>query len=255
MPDLGLWPPGPRPPRLRPGEVHLWYGRLDDSATGHADLTASLSPDEAERAATFGDPELRRRYLVGRGILRALLGGYLDRPAGSIRLRYGDAGKPSLRNPISPLRFNLSHSGEHLLVGMAEGVELGVDIEEVRKVSRREAIARRVLTAEERATIARFGSRDRNLAFLIFWSGKEALAKACGQGIGALLGGMTGGVSANPLDLSSALRAIEQAGETYRCGALAPVPGCVGAVAICTEEPVVVRRWRLDPHLPIHGSP
>lgn len=249
--DGGLWPPGPRHPRLRSGEVHLWYGRLDDPGTGRDDPDASLSTDEIERAAAFGDPELRRRFRIGRQRLRALLGVYLGRPAGELRFEYGETGKPWLRDPLSDLRFNLSHSSEHLLIGVASGLELGVDVEEIRPIRRREAIARRVLSAEERMAISRYVGADREVAFLLRWTGKEALVKARGGGVATLLGGVEGGASAGPLDLSPALDAVDRAGEGNRCGSLAPSPGCVGAVAVCTDEPLLARRWRLDPHLPL----
>ena len=248
--DEGLWPPGPRHPHLRSGEVHLWYGRLDDQGAVQEDPEASLSADEIERAAAFGDRELRRRFRTGRQRLRALLGGYLDRPAGELRFEYGEAGKPSLRDPASDLRFNLSHSGEHLLIGVSTGLELGVDVEELRPVRRREAIARRVLSADERAVISRFVGADRDVAFLLFWTGKEAVVKASGGGVATLLSGVEGGVSTGPLDLSPALGAVDRGGAGIRCGALAPSPGCVGAVAVRSDEPLVTRCWRLDPHLP-----
>jgi len=248
--DGGLWPPGPRHPCLRSGEVHLWYGRLDDQHAAQEDPEASLSADEIERAAAFGDRELRRRFLNGRQRLRALLGGYLDRPAGELRFEYGEVGKPSLRDPASDLRFNLSHSGEHLLIGVAPGLELGVDVEEIRPVRRREAIARRVLSAEERAAISRFVGADQDVAFLLFWTGKEAYVKASGGGVAALLGGVEGGVWASPFDLSPALGAVDRGGAGIRCGAVAPSPGCVGAVAVCSEAPLLARCWRLDPYLP-----
>src|SRR5687767_4516990 len=74
--DAGRLPPAGR----TSGIVELWSAVLDDQpADVVAHLQTLISPDEAERARKFYFERDRRRFVVGRGILRTLLGRYLDR--------------------------------------------------------------------------------------------------------------------------------------------------------------------------------
>jgi phosphopantetheinyl transferase len=71
-----------------------------------------------------------------RGVLRELLGRYLDADPRTLRLEVGPHGKPALEGGAgvgSNLRFNLSHSGELMLVAVTAGREVGVDVERARE--------------------------------------------------------------------------------------------------------------------------
>ena len=89
-----------RPPQ--PGEIHVWTLPLDPAPAEAAALAALLAPDEAARAARFRFERHRRRYAVGRGALRTLLGRYLDRPPRSVAFRYGPNDKPYVVKPYVP---------------------------------------------------------------------------------------------------------------------------------------------------------
>ena len=153
-------------------EVHLWALDLARSPGTAADLVAAEDLRRAERAGP--------RWLLARAGLRALLGGYLDEDPAS--LRFDESGKPRLAED-TPLRFNLSHSGDVALVVVAAGREVGVDVEEV-KPRRFEALAARSMLAAERAAIGE--AADGNLAFHRHWVAKEAAVKATGRGISSL---------------------------------------------------------------------
>ncbi len=61
-------------------------------------------------------------------MLRLLLARYLDADPRELRFELGAHGKPALEGGAD-LRFNLSPSGELLLVAVATGMEVGVDVE------------------------------------------------------------------------------------------------------------------------------
>lgn len=63
-------------------------------------------------------------------ILRQILATYLDTAPEALEFGYGEHGKPRLQNAGGP-EFNLSHSGELLLVAVGEGRAVGVDVERV----------------------------------------------------------------------------------------------------------------------------
>src|SRR3954464_143573 len=90
------WPVAPKRLHLAPDEVQVWQISLDGSAARVHAFTQTLAADERKRADDFRFAEHRRRFIIGRGTLRALLGQYLDRAPADLKFVYGPYGKPSL---------------------------------------------------------------------------------------------------------------------------------------------------------------
>lgn len=76
-----------------------------------------------------------------------------------------------------------SHSGGRLLVALAEGVEVGADIEQLRPRLRALEIAQRFFAPGEYDWLAALPDTERMLAFARIWCAKEAVLKAHGRGI------------------------------------------------------------------------
>lgn len=166
-------------------EVHIWLAELDHPPWPVADLSASLSPDEHRRAGSYVFERHRRRFIIGRGLLRSLLARYLGLEPGSLRLRYGAWGKPELATPSGnpPLRFNCSHSHRLALYALARGRRIGVDLEVLRPVPEAESIAGGWFSPDERSALLAADPHHRAALFLRYWTGKEAYAKAIGHGL------------------------------------------------------------------------
>jgi 4'-phosphopantetheinyl transferase len=71
--DLAWHLPPPQP-RLAPETVHVWRASLDRPEPEQGALGAALAPDEVARADRYLGAEVRGRFVVARGILRAILG-------------------------------------------------------------------------------------------------------------------------------------------------------------------------------------
>jgi 4'-phosphopantetheinyl transferase len=179
------------------GVVDVW--RADLAADAGEGLAMLLAPDERERAARFAQPDDGRRWARGRGILRALLGRYLDADPAALRFVEGEHGKPALAGEGAgavaaggaPMELNLSHSGDVALYAFARGRAVGVDVELARRPVDAVAIARRVLGAETAAALAAIeNGEERDRAFLCAWSRHEAALKCRGTGIGAAAAGI-----------------------------------------------------------------
>jgi len=151
--------------------VEVWQVELAAGEAGRAAVL--LSSDERERAARLTRPE---PWIVARAALRTALGARLGVPAAEVEFAEGPHGKPEL--PGMRLRFNLSHSGERAVIAMADGVEVGIDVERTARSSR---AVERTLTDGERAALP---AGDRHVELLRVWCRKEALAKAIGGGLG-----------------------------------------------------------------------
>lgn len=147
-------------------------------------LLASLDSEELARGRRLLDREKGEKLLVGRGILRRVLAGETGMEASAIRFREGAAGKPHLleQPPGLPLFFNVSHSGDHLAVAVARGVEVGVDLEEVRQDLDFEPMARRYFSEREQDDLFYLAPDLRLAAFYRCWTRKEAYLKGTGSG-------------------------------------------------------------------------
>lgn len=146
---------------------------------------ASLSADEAERAARFRFDRDRNRYRVGRGILRVLLADILETAPESLRFAYSRYGKPELIPPENAprLRFNLAHSEDCALFAFAWDRTLGVDIEALKSNTPCDELAQNYFSLAERATYFALPAPERRRAFFRIWTRKEAYIKARGEGL------------------------------------------------------------------------
>ena len=119
--------------RATADSVHIWRADLTAVEDGLEDL---LCPDERSRAAQILPVRKRVLWVRSRGVLRTLLGRYLERDPRALRFELGAGGKPALARVGTgagkDLRFSLSHSGELALVAVTAGREVGVDIERTR---------------------------------------------------------------------------------------------------------------------------
>lgn len=163
------------------GHVHVWTVDLDRPEKEVGALGGLLTADELLRAGEVKSEEGRHRAVVTRAAVRSLLAEYLETPPDQIAFATGPHGKPKLAQPHEPLRFNLSHSGGLALIAVANGTEVGADIEQIRDRRDIPGLARRVFSEAEREAAA-----DSTRAFYRHWTAKEAYVKAIGHGLASL---------------------------------------------------------------------
>lgn len=165
-------------------EVHVWRIGLDLAPSGLAKLQEILVPDERERADRFHFEADRRRCVIGRGYLRLLLGKMLDLPAGSLQFDYDEFGKPSLiSGQRQQLQFNVSHSGDLILIAITGGRAVGIDVERIRTDLDLDVVAERFFSENECRVLGSLVGHDRCEAFFACWTRKEAYLKARGVGL------------------------------------------------------------------------
>ncbi len=152
-------------------------------------LQATLSPDEARRAASIRIERVRRRFIAARGTLRAVVAREVGSSPGSLRFVAAPLGKPSLDFPRvdPPMELNLSHSEDLLIVAVARGHAVGVDVEVIRPEVDVEGLAARFFSPGERDRLLALDPADRRGAFFTCWTRKEAYIKARGEGLAIAL--------------------------------------------------------------------
>jgi 4'-phosphopantetheinyl transferase len=185
------WPPLAKPPELTAHDVHAWAVPLDVSQHAYESLSVTLASNERERASEFRFDDPRRRYVITRGTLRRLLANYIHSHPTEIELNIDEKQKPQLarKHAAADLHFNVSHSGDLAVIGIALGSKVGIDVEQLREVGHLEQIARRFFHPAETSELLAEPARSRNVAFLRCWTGKEAIVKALGTGIVGNLAG------------------------------------------------------------------
>jgi 4'-phosphopantetheinyl transferase len=188
-----------------------------------------ISPAERERAGRLLHEEDRLRFVLGRASLRCLLSRLVSKPAASLAFDVGVHGKLSLPGPI---RFNLSHSGQWILIGLHKGAEIGVDVEAIRPLSDWAMLADTYMAPAERSWIGEFPIEDREIAFLNAWTRKEAVTKAMGRGLTMALAR----IEIVPTDDKWKATIAGDLLEHFSCFDLSLDARHVGAVAIALEE-------------------
>lgn len=147
-----------------------------------------LTADELARSGRFHQVDDRRRFAVGRGVLRHLLGGHLGRPPLGLEFVLGPYGKPYLggQGQADAPYFNVSHSGEWVLIALHARGEVGVDVEQIRRGGGGDwdLIAARVFSARELAVLRDSPASARDDTFFALWTRHEARLKALGEGLG-----------------------------------------------------------------------
>ena len=176
--------------------VTLYAAAIDDPC----------DPDLYE-AALARESRLRRdlaaRFRLADDARRLILGGALvawaaaDRcgvlpgsPGGAygFRYSYGPSGKPEVSG-LPGFRFNVSHSGRWVIVGVADG-DIGIDVETVdadRPMPELVELARHVFTPDEQRLLASGDPR----VFYRLWTLKESYVKYLGLGLSAPLDAFT----------------------------------------------------------------
>ncbi len=182
-----------------------------------------LNVAEQRRAGRLAE-SVRAHFVVGRAALRAVLAERLARPAAALVIVEAAGGRPRLADDA--LVFSVAHSGDLVLLAVADRGPLGVDVEAVRAVPAAATVAREVLGAAAAGQLERLPPAARSRAFLLAWTTVEARIKATGDGLGLGIAAApaTGNLHVTPLPLG---------------------PGHVGALASGTPGPPTL--LALDP--------
>lgn len=170
------------------GSVDVWLADIDAAGEALDALEgrfALVSPDEHARASRL-QPLQAQPWMRTRIALRALLASRLDISSARSPFLLSAAGKPRLAD--ATLHFNLSHSGRFALMGLCAAGPVGVDIETRNQVKlhpdRLQAIEAAAIALAPDVPLPGHADATR---IVQAWTRLEALAKATGTGIGALL--------------------------------------------------------------------
>lgn len=188
MTSLGQYTSWQLPPTnltLEKGEVHCWKASLDLDPSQLELMRQRLSDDEPSKAERFYFPKDRNRFIAARGILRTILGRYVNSEPHELSFHYTHHGKPELiqKENRRTIRFNVSHSQDLALYAFTYDRKIGVDVELIRPDFAEMEIAERFFSTKEVADISALPKNTQVNAFFACWTRKEAFVKARGEGL------------------------------------------------------------------------
>jgi 4'-phosphopantetheinyl transferase len=163
--------------------VDVWIA--DWNSADNRNFKEVMSDAELDRAARFYFERHRVRFIFSHGVLRGVLSNYLRCLAKDIEFEGNEFGKPSLKATSSnnDLMFNMSHSGDLVIVAVATRRLVGVDIEFMRPLRDMTAVAERNFTPNERVVLEKASLGEKEHVFYTCWTRKEAFIKAVGRGL------------------------------------------------------------------------
>lgn len=164
---------------LRERAVDIWSVDLADHCSQISLYQCCLSDSEKDRAARFHFDSDREQFIITHGILRHLLGQYLNKNPADLSFKTGEQGKPY----IDGLEFNLSHSHDAALIAVTQDLPVGIDIEFHRTEIEFLSLAERFFSTAEYQQITALEGEAQKQRFFDIWSAKEAFIKGTGKGL------------------------------------------------------------------------
>ncbi|MCL5670567.1 MAG: 4'-phosphopantetheinyl transferase superfamily protein [Acidobacteria bacterium] len=235
------WRSLPETLMLGSDEVQVWRANLDQTPSQVQSFLHNLAADEQARAERFYFERDREHFIVARGVLRAILGGYLNRAPECLSFCYSAYGKPSLAGESDGdvIRFNVSHSHGIALYAFTRGTAVGIDLERIRFDLAVAEVAGQFFSPQEVAMLRTLPTEEQTLAFFRCWTRKEAYIKARGEGLSLPLDQFD--VSLAPGEPAAVLGTQRDPSEASRWSLqeLTPAPGFVAALAVAGHD------WRL----------
>ncbi|MBX2863546.1 MAG: 4'-phosphopantetheinyl transferase superfamily protein [Leptolyngbyaceae cyanobacterium MAG.088] len=218
----GTWIPPTADCYTTLGQTTLDLWRIPLNQAAQVDV---LSADELTRRDRYRFEADQRKFAVARSSLRCILASYAQTRPAELTFDYGPHGKPALHNDRS-LQFNLSHSGEYALCGVARQV-VGIDIEQLRAITHLDGMIQRCLAPSEQQALTKIAQTEQSTGFLTYWTCKEAYLKATGQGI-------INHLASVEVDLAPSPK-LNVPGQPWQLKVFAPCDGYTAAVVVPTN--------------------
>lgn len=170
------------------------YCQIRDVLIIHIDLIANgdcedkallwLDQKERERLSRYRFDRPRREFVLSRSAMRQILCCFLKCRNEQLSFETNAHGKPIplVDGTLANASVNLTHSGNHGLVGIAPEGQLGIDLEVPVERPNVEGIGQMVFTDDEQSELASASGKEKLNLFYRLWTLKEALIKALGTG-------------------------------------------------------------------------
>ena len=193
--------------------VEVWWVGVGEARDG---FVRDLDEVERGRLAAYLRDVDKARFLLGVTLVRRVLAERFSLPAAKVALDRTclECGKPHGKVRAAGVELSVTHSGDLVGVAVADR-PVGLDVEKVDLGVDVDAVARVALTDAEVRELREYDGIAKARAFTTYWTRKEAVVKATGEGLrGNLRGAVPDGVQVRDLEVSG-----------DHCAALAVISG------------------------------
>jgi len=160
--------------------VHIWRLQITTNLHLLPQCLSVLHAEEITRAASYHHEKDKNRFILSRGMLRFLLNKYTGIAPQGITMIVGENKKPYLQTTTGAIHYNMAHSGDLVLIAIADS-PIGVDVEYIDPNFNYTEIIPTCFSNEEALFL--HNVKERTASFYALWTRKEALLKATGKGI------------------------------------------------------------------------
>lgn len=141
----------------------------------------SRIPQSIQKQSEQFNPKRRQQFLTGRWLLAELLFNQLGEQQ-LPEIAIVDNGRPSFIVDRQ-LDFNISHSGEYIMVALAHGCRIGLDVEHIRPRKKLLELAQYSFSEREYQWLLNLPSSALNDGFWQLWTLRESVLKLCAKGV------------------------------------------------------------------------
>lgn len=134
------------------------------------------------KASTYKSGKKRQEYLASEWLRRFVLKQYLHVQEQDIAFDATDKGRPFLKDH-SHYDFNISHTKDYIVMAVAKGQKIGIDIQSSRARIDALGIAKQYYANSEYQWLSTLSPNKIDYYFYLLWTLKEASLKRTGDGI------------------------------------------------------------------------
>ncbi|WP_185897381.1 4'-phosphopantetheinyl transferase family protein [Paenibacillus zeisoli] len=163
--------------------IKVYAARITEFPTENLDSILATLPEERRRKLLgFRFLQDMLRGVTGDLLTRAVLSQMLNCRAAELEFGTNLYGKPILLGHGQNTSFNVSHSGDWVVMAAGPSGRIGIDIERINVMD--PEVARQFYTKEEYNSILSHPlHQERLLQFFRIWTAKESYIKATGKGL------------------------------------------------------------------------
>jgi len=160
--------------------LDVWRIYIPDFIDKINDEIHILNDEEIDKSAAFVQEADKLRFLIGKIYLKKLLANYLNIHPKEVGFSFNEHKKPFLTK-LPSLNFNVSHSGDFVVIGFSNRWLVGVDVEVMNTNVDLYSMIYSTMSSVEVHTI--LNSESPREMFYNHWTRKEALLKCVGIGL------------------------------------------------------------------------
>lgn len=236
---------------LNKDDIHIWL--IEPPCHADYNLFSVLSVEEKNRANLFFSDHQKIFFSYCHSYLRSLIALYNHCDPSEVKFIRSPNGKPYLIRKNQNLNFNISHSGEAVIICLARDFEVGIDLERIDHSLDWRELTQDVLTTNEQYIIMNYDIREQIRIFYAIWTLKEAYLKGTGEGIASLLKNIEFiGPFFQEQEFVKACHAFDQ-DQGWFLKSLGTLPNYSAAIAI-NSEPKLIKLFHVNLTLTKHRA-